>query len=244
MAGHERTIVAIAENVTAANSEHSPAWLPLALKEYEALRAEILATMDTQQGTLRFGTAALSILAVGAFNVWEDKLVTTLAFLFVAPFLSKLVITIWMGEVTRMMRAGDHLKRVEDRFHELFPEMPKPVMSWETSLRDPTSATTRWKRHYEWNYLAIVLMFWSIAVASMALGVYQGLSGGLPISDAGVWALAGVVFLASVGGLFLVLRQLATVCQTQGVLRRLRRKERETAAATPASTSRSASKPS
>lgn len=214
-----------ADNDTAAGAKSKPAWLELAIVEYQALRAEILTTMETQQGALRFGTAALSILAVGAFNVWDERLVTTVAFLFVAPFISNLVLTIWIGEVTRMMRAGDHLRGVENKLREAFPEIPDPVMTWESGLRDRASATTRWKRHYEWNYLAIVLMFWSIAVASMGLGVYRGISGGMPTSDFWVWVVGGGVFLSSVVGLFLILRQLATVCHTEGILRHLRRNE-------------------
>jgi hypothetical protein len=215
--------VAVDRDVTAANEQGKPAWLELGLAEYTALRSEILTTMETQQGTLRFGTATLSILAIGALNVWDDKLVTALAFLFAIPFLANLVITIWMGEVTRMMRAGDHLADVEARFQALYPEMPNPIMRWEGGLRDPRSPTTRHKRHYEWNYLAIILMYWFMAVASMAVGVYRGLSGGLSISDGWVWATGGAVFLASVAGLFLILRQLATATHTQGILRYLRR---------------------
>lgn len=228
--------MAVAEDVTAAKEEGKPPWLDLAITEYEALRDEILTTMETQQGTLRFGTAALSILVVGAINVWDDKLVTTLAFLFAVPFLSKLVITIWMGEVTRMMRAGDHLVDVENQFQKLYPEMPEPIMRWETGLRDPRSSTTRHKRHYEWNYLAIILMFWSIAVASMALGVYQGLSGGLQTSDGWVWTIGVLVLCASIVGLLFILSQLATVTHTQGVLRILRRDRKKSGAPKPAPT--------
>jgi hypothetical protein len=227
--------VSIADNATAANADSRPPWLELALAEYEALRAEILTTMETQVGTLRFGTAALSILVVGAFSIWDDMLVTTLAFLFAVPFVSNLVLTIWIGEVTRMMRAGDHLKEVEDTFHNRFPALPAPVMKWETNLRNPTAGRTRWKRHYEWNYLAIVLMFWLIAVASIALGVYRGTSGGIPTDGAMVCALGLLVFLASAVGLLLILRQLATVSNTQGILRFLRRDEPRSATATPAS---------
>jgi hypothetical protein len=225
-----------AENASAADSEPKPAWLDLAVTEYQAVRAEILTTMQTQQGALQFGTAALSILVVGALNVWEDKLITTVAFLVVVPFLSNLVVTIWIGEVTRMMRAGDHLQRVEERFREVLPEMPEPVMRWETALRARTSPTTRWKTHYEWNYLAIIFMFWSIAVAAMGLGVYRGTSGGMPISAVWVWLIGAAIFLASVVGLYLILRQLATVCRTEGVLRRLRRDLGDAPATTPATT--------
>jgi hypothetical protein len=190
--------------------------------------------METQVGTLRLGTAALSILVIGAFSIWEDMLVTTLAFLFAVPFVSKLVLTIWIGEVTRMMRAGDHLREVEDTFHDRFPALHAPVMQWETNLRNPAAGRTRWKRHYEWNYLAIVLMFWLIAVASIALGVYRGASGGIPADAATVCAVGLRVFLASAVGLLLILRQLATISGTQGILRFLRRDEPRGATATPA----------
>lgn len=223
----------IADNA-AAKADSRPPWLELALAEYEALRAEVLTTMETQVATLRFGMAALSLLVIGAFSIWEDMLVTTLAFLFAVPFVSKLALTIWIGEVTRMMRAGDHLKEVEDTFHDSFPALPKPVMQWETNLRNPTAGRTRWKRHYEWNYLAIVLMFWSIAAASMALGVYRGASGGIPADAALVCMLGLLLFLASLIGLLLILRQLATVSDTQGILRFLRRDEPRGATATPA----------
>jgi hypothetical protein len=91
-----------------------PAWLELTLAEYEAIRAEILTTMETQQGARRFGTAALSILVIGAFNIWKDKLATTLVFLFVVPFVSKLVLTIWIGEVTQ--RVTCHRPYLTGRF--------------------------------------------------------------------------------------------------------------------------------
>jgi hypothetical protein len=215
--------VAVEGDVTAANEQGKPAWLELALAEYSALREEILTTMQTQQGTLRFGTATLSILVVGALNVWDEELVASLAFLFAIPFLVNLVITIWMGEVTRMMRAGDHLAEVESRFQVVYPEMPSPIMRWEGGLRDPRSPTTRHKRHYEWNYLAIILIFWTMSLASMAVGVYRGVTGDVSIGPGWVWAAAGAVFLASVVGLFLILRQLATATHTQGILSVLRR---------------------
>lgn len=215
--------MALDQDVTAANEQGKPAWLELALAEYNALREEILTTMQTQQGTLRFGTATLSILVIGALNVWDDELVASLAFLFAIPFLANLVITIWMGEVTRMMRAGDHLAEVEARFQGLYPDMPSPIMRWEGGLRDPRSPTTRHKSHYEWNYLAIVLIFWTMAFASMAVGVYRGVRGDVAIGPGWVWAAGGAVFLASLVGLFLILRQLATATHTKGVIRFLDR---------------------
>ena len=225
------------QDVTAANEQGKPAWLELALAEYTALREEILTTMQTQQGTLRFGTATLSILVVGALNVWDEELVASLAFLLAIPFLANLVITIWMGEVTRMMRAGDHLSEVEIRFQALYPEMPSPIMRWESGLRDKRSPRTRYKRHYEWNYLAIVLIFWTMSVGSMAVGISRGVSGDASIGAGWVWALGAAAFLASVVGLFLILRQLATATHTKGIIRFLDRHREEAGTASAAGAS-------
>jgi hypothetical protein len=51
-----------------------------------------------------------------------------------------------------------------------------------------------------------------------------------------VWALGVAVFLFSALGLFLILRQLATVTHTQGILRHLRRGRDEIGAAHTAPT--------
>lgn len=101
-----------------------PPWLDIALEEYKALRAEILTTMQTQQSTLTIGTAALGIIAAGAFNLWDEPFVATILFLGVAPFLSMLVLTIWIGEVTRMMRAGSYLQQFEATIHTAVPALP------------------------------------------------------------------------------------------------------------------------
>jgi hypothetical protein len=206
-----------------------PAWLNIALEEYKALRAEILTTMQTQQSTLTIGTAALGVIAAGAFNLWKEAFVATILFLFVAPFLSKLVLTIWIGEVTRMMRAGRYLHEFETAVHREMPEFPDWVMKWETRLReaDPASPITRWERHYEWNYLAIILMYWSIGVASIVLGAWRAAHGGLDWSDQTIVSVALLTAAASLVGLVLILRQLAIVCDTKGVLKFLKRLQRK-----------------
>jgi hypothetical protein len=208
----------------------SPPWLGIALEEYQALRAEILTTMQTQQSTLTIGTAALGIIAAGAFNLWNEAFVATILFLFVAPFLSKLVLTIWIGEVTRMMRAGHYLNAFEKEIHKAVPELPNWAMKWETVLReeDPASKFTRWQRHYEWNYLAIILMYWSIGVASIVLGAWRAAHGGLDWSDETIVLVAFLTALASLVGLLLILRRLAIVCETKGWLRCLRWSRRRT----------------
>ena len=97
-------------------------------------------------------------------------------------------------------------------------------MRWERNLRDPIAKGTRWDRHYEWNYLAIILMFWSLGVASILAGVYRALSGKNAVATpTAVWIAAGVALGTMAIGLFLTLRKLATVCETAGSLRRLRK---------------------
>jgi hypothetical protein len=205
-------------------TEAKPIWFELAVQEYNALRGEILATMATQDGTLRFGAATVGIVLTGGFSVWDDRLPAALIFLVVVPFLCLMVLIVWLGEVTRMMRAGNHVLELEDMFLENIPGLPEPVMRWEKNLRDPTAKGTRWKRHYEWNYLAIVLMFWSLGVVSIAGGVYRVIwAKGSPSNPTVVWNAAGILLGLMVIGLFLTLRKLATVCETAGWLRCLKK---------------------
>ena len=200
-----------------------PLWFELALQEYNALREEILTTMGTQDGTLRFAAATVGIVLTGGFNIWRHTLPATLVFVVVVPYLCMMVLIVWLGEVTRMMRAGKHLERLEERFEEV-AHPPEPVMRWERNLRDPKAKGTRWDRHYEWNYLAIILMFWSLGVGSIGAGVYRALSAKQAVaSPTAVWVAAGVAFGAMAIGLFFTLRKLATVCETAGPLRGLRK---------------------
>lgn len=203
-------------------------WQELALEEYRALRAEIVATMQTQDGGLRLGVAAIGVVSAAGFNVWDDTAAAALIFLAVIPFVSAVVLTVWMGEVSRMMRAGSHIHRLERCIHEMTPGLPDPIMTWETRLRDPLSNITRWERQYEWNYQAIVLLFWSIGIASIGVGTYRAIWGVDPLATApAVVGVAGAVLGAMSVVLFLILQQLATVCETEGRLRFLRRRGRQ-----------------
>ena len=207
--------------------EHAWDWQELALEEYRALRGEIVATMQTQDGGLRLGVAAIGVVSAAGFNVWDTTAAASLIFLAVVPFVSAVVLTVWMGEVSRMMRAGSHIQRIEQFIHEQNPTLPDPVMTWETRLRDPLSDITRWERQYEWNYHAIVLLFWSIGIASIGVGSYRAIWGAEPLDNRhAVVAVAGAVLGAMFVVLFLILQQLATVCETEGRLRFLRRRER------------------
>lgn len=157
------------------------------LEEYKALRAEVLTSMQTQQGSLGFGTAALGILAAGGFNAWEHDLPAVLVFLAGLPTLSGLVVIIWMGELTRMQRAGAFVKTLEGRINaELAPLGKGEALSWEHFLR-------QYGLKLEWNYRAIVAMFAVVAFGSLIIGTAKGIDSGL--SSGLVWVLFGVVTL-------------------------------------------------
>lgn len=227
---------------SAAQATEKPVWLELAIQEYNAMRDEILTTMRTQDGTLRFGAAALGIVIAAGFTIWEDTMAATMIFLALVPFITTIVLIVWMGEVTRMMRAGRHILRLEGMLHEQLKGLPEPVMQWETNLRDPESALTRWERHYEWNYHAIVLMFWTLGIGSIVAAVYRGVWGEDPLASAtALWAAASVVLVLTVIGLFLILRELVTVCDTQGRLSFLKKRTPPAAGAPASATGRAGS---
>lgn len=212
-----------AQGDTAAR-EPAARWQELALEEYRALRGEIVATMQTQDGGLRLGVAAIGIVSAAGFNVWNDTAASALIFLAVVPFVSAVVLTVWMGEVSRMMRAGRHVYRLEKFIHDQNPGLPDPVMTWETRLRERSPDTTDWERQYQWNYRAIVLLFWSIGIAAACAGTYRAIWGVDPLENReAVMAVAGSVLGAMSVVLFLVLQQLATVCESDGLLSFLKR---------------------
>jgi hypothetical protein len=200
-------------HAVAARHAVRPDWMELALEEYRALRGEVLTTMQTQDGGLRFGVAALGIVSAAGFAVWKDTAAAALIFLVVIPLVTVVVLIVWIGEVTRMMRAGRHIARLEELFCKRIDDLPRPVMRWETNLRDPQSDITDWERHYSWSYHAIVVMFWLIGIASIGAGLYRGLWGEDPLGHAfAVAAAAGVVSGLSVVALVLLLKHLAKVC--------------------------------
>jgi hypothetical protein len=157
------------------SSRTGPRWIEAALKEYEAHRAEILNEAAAQQQILALGATAIGIVVAGGLNVWDDKLVATIAFLAAVPLLSVLVLVQWAGRAFAMMRVGVYLERLENALRlELAP--PGPVLSWEETL-----ATIRpdkpWNVQSGWNDFGAVGLFALFAAGSAALGAYRGWAG-------------------------------------------------------------------
>ena len=149
-------------------------WLSVVLQEYQAIRAEILASLQTQQSALAFGTATIGILAAAAVNVWKDKIVPEMVFLGAIPTLTYFVLVIWMGEVARMLRAGGFMLQLENRVNGYFSHkgVARPL-EWETRMRGKVPRDPDRRPMYVWNYRAIIWLFLLLSVASICIGTYR-----------------------------------------------------------------------
>lgn len=154
------------------------------MEEYKALRGEVLASMQTQQTSLSFGTATIGILAAGGFNAWDQDVPAVLVFLAGIPTLSGLIVLIWLGELTRMQRAGAMLVEIEKKVNiELAATGKGNALAWETALRERD-----WK--LTWNYQAIIATFSVIAAGSLIVGAAKGVESTLSVRL--VWTLLAV----------------------------------------------------
>ena len=145
-------------------------WLSVVTEEYKTLRNESLASMQTQQSILRFGTAAIAVVIATGFNLWEKSPLPEMVFLLFIPAISYLVLTIWMGEIARMMRAGIFLVKLEEKINKEFGDKPK-ALTWENWLRETRhNGKTPQLR---WNYYSIIFLFFSMAIVSIGIGNYK-----------------------------------------------------------------------
>ena len=161
-------------------------WLSAALAEYRAVWDEKMATMDTQQSTLRIGTAIIGALLVAGLNLWEKAVLPEFILLFLVPAVSYLSLVIWMGELQRMVRCKIFLAALEQSVNEALSDSRVPL-SWENWLRERQDGS--YPRVLKWNYRAILVIFLMIAIASVTLGPYK------------VSAVASARYVGIIGGL-------------------------------------------
>jgi len=167
-----------------------PIWINPALQEYTALRAEVTTAMQTQHATLAFGSATLGLLAAGGFQLIDDPASLALVFVGAVPLISLLIVSIWLGELARMMRAGRQLHLIEQELKRSIPDAPGPVFNWEQSLQG--SDKSSWlERQYQFSYHAVVVMFAVVAAASIAFAMYQ-------VAWSSGWMIVGIAELVLV----------------------------------------------
>jgi hypothetical protein len=140
--------------------------LEIYLKEYEAIREEIVTTMNNRTQILAFGLATIGVLFNACISGYTDKPATSpfvSSFLFFGiPLISIFVLLLWLGEYSRMQRAGKFLERLEEQINR---EANRQLLTWEIKL-------DKGKKHMGLPYFATAGIFIGISFGSFCLGVY------------------------------------------------------------------------
>jgi hypothetical protein len=184
-------------------------WLDSSLKEYEALRAECLVSISTQQTILGFGIATLGLVIGAGIGLQNQISVMTFGLIFglFVPLFSGTVLTIWSGEVLRMVRAGDAVARLEEEInnygHREFG-WTRPALTWETALRGlDGDQSTRRSRAFVPNIESVVLAFVLIAGIGIAMAFLKDRDAGNGIATS-TWVFLGFsLALGTLVGLFM-----------------------------------------
>jgi len=143
-------------------------WISIALEEYKSLRAESLASIQSQQSSLRFGLIALvGLLSLSVKLLLDNNLLSLPLFLFFIPIASYISLTIWLGEVTRMMRVGQYLMVLENKINKKVKGNP---LFWENWLR--SGLINNKKPQLLINYISIISLFFLFAIGSILIGNY------------------------------------------------------------------------
>lgn len=145
-------------------------WQVAALEEYRALRAESLDSMKTQHLLTYTAALAVGLTLAWGFHQWERFLLPDLIFLVFSPAMCYVALIIWVGEVARFMRVGFYLAEKERMISASFHGHPE-VMNWENWLR--AGKGSNHPHQLRLNYLAIIVLFLSTAIASVAIGNYR-----------------------------------------------------------------------
>lgn len=161
------------------------------IKEYETLRQEILATIDSRNSILNYGLASIAaIFTASVFTQNSASILSNLILILAVPSLSCFIIYIWLGEYQRMQRAGKFLVGLEQRINQ---EKAAELLTWETELR-------KGRKHMKYPYNTTVLLLLVISFVSYSIGM---ISSGLAYWLSGVLILVGglahlVVYLNAV----------------------------------------------
>ena len=149
------------------------------VKQYELIRAEVIASFAVQQQILGFGIATIGLLAGAAFVGKQDAHRSDLLIIFV-PLIAYLAVTIWFSEVMRMMRAGAFMQMLEKRLAE---ECDDDSLTWESEVARGRRKAPFGKRYLgvldpdRLRLIAVTLLFLTLAAASIVLG-WSGASDG------------------------------------------------------------------
>ena len=125
---------------------------PDRIEEFKALRAEILTTIEGQQKVLLSGTPILTVLLGLGFTLFDNDLFLASVGIFgTASVLGVALVSLWMAEETRMIRASFYiwtkLKFIwEDFVHGDWKAVEK---KWKAEGRDEDFPKTAFRQHYK-----------------------------------------------------------------------------------------------
>ena len=161
--------------------QKAPEWMEVALEDFKARRATVLALLNTTQTTLAFGATTVGILIAGALNVWEERLVASLAFLVAIPLVCLIVFANWAGLVLGLMALSAYLVDLEKTLRSTYQDVPDTVLAWQAPwtagfvLRPPERKW--WLPDVRWLAGAGPAIFVLLAAGSIILGAYRGFKG-------------------------------------------------------------------
>src|SRR6266550_3783079 len=164
------------------------------MKEYELLRAEILAALGHRLQVWSFGSAAVGVLLAGALTAFSqgDKVFSPFVMAVVVPTLSLAILHTWISEVMRGRRASWYLATLERRINQA---LGFGGLSWEQALRTSDDRRMKFRREH---YYMTKLFFLGTGVVSSGIGAQILFSDALSLAKAicppssNPWLLAGV----------------------------------------------------
>ena len=172
------------------------------MEEYRAVRAEILASINAQQSNLRFGSAIVLAMIIFAMrgaidDANEDSLFPLLVLLLAAPMSCYIAIVMWIGELWRMMRAGEYVEQLEREINQEHFENKK-ILNWENWRR--SDANSKVDFMLRGNYWGTLVLFFGGALFSILIGTFLAYSDGktglaVSVGLANIVLLTLVVFL-------------------------------------------------
>jgi hypothetical protein len=137
------------------------------LEEHRATRDEIVGAINNQHLALTFGTGALLAAFGAGFLSWKQPIGPAI-FFSVVP-LSWWILTMWLGEVVRMLRAaefcGNQERIINNSIQPRDPEQPAPLR-WEQWRRQ---ADAPW-RTVTSTYISVAVLLLFTNAAAMACG--------------------------------------------------------------------------
>ena len=146
--------------------------LELMLKEYETLRQESLDSINNRSQIVSFGLATIGLIVAAIFALdssLQSTALVVLVFSVGIPIISVLILYIWLGEVERMMRAGDYLCGLEARINDVEGSGTAPLQ-WEQWLRSTT-------KQMKYPYIVVIVLFLGFAYTAPVVGfVEKGLT--------------------------------------------------------------------